>query len=504
MGLSHALFPEMYRAYYKLHRGELLPNSKEKQILAQNEVLEELINMLPFVKYGTENNINLTADHLQNLQKLNTVTYEEIYPFIKRTWEGEENVLWYGKTEWFAKSSGTTNAKSKYIPVSTDSIDQNHILAGKDMLGSYLKRNPNSKIGFDSVINITGSIQERNEIAKTHAGDISTILDLHAPWYARLSKVLPKSILEIGSWEERLPKIIEFLKDSDVKAFIGTVTWIHIILDQIVKKNDLKNALEIWPKLEVFFHGAVSMKPYINEFKKLIPTNKFTYVEVYNASEGFFAFQDTDDHKNGMLLLCGHGIFYEFIDIKTKQIYTLKDVKLNEQYELVISTVSGLWRYRIGDVIEITNIDPIRIKIIGRTKAVLNAYGEELMVDNVDEAIKQINNKNKYSVGEYTGCPIFKNENNNNGGHEWVIEFEKIPDDINDFIELFDKKLCNLNSDYNAKRTGDIVLKKPIVHPVLKGTFYEWMKNRNKFGGQNKVPRLSESREYVEDLLRVG
>ncbi len=493
----------MYRAYYSLYRGDLLPKTKDSQIVSQNQIASELASILPFIKYGTEQNITYKNSALEIIRSLPVREYEELYPWIERTWNGEENVLWYGKTEWFAKSSGTTNARSKFIPMTRESIEQNHFLGARDMLGTYLERNPNSKIGFDSVVTISGSIQDRNEVAKTHAGDVSTVLDLNSPWWAQLSKVLPKNIIDIPSWEERLPKIIEFLKDADVKAFAGTVTWVYIILDEVVKKYGVSDALKLWPNLEVFFHGAVSIKPYLSEFKKLVPNNKVHYVEVYNASEGFFAFQDTDDAENGMLLMCGHGIFYEFGDIHTGEVLTIDDVKLHERYELIISTVSGLWRYRLGDVVEITSTDPVRVRVAGRTKAVLNAYGEELMVGNVDEAIRQIHEEHGYCINEYSGCPIYKGGNVSKGGHEWVIEFENIPEDINKFIEIFDKKLRELNSDYDAKRKGDIVLNVPVVHAVPKGTFYEWMKSRNKLGGQNKVPRLCEKRECLGAILEM-
>lgn len=492
----------MYRAYYKTSRGELCPTTLQKQIDSQNQLLKELITVLPFVKYGLDNNVIKQESDLATLRTLPLVVYEEIYPYIDQVWNGGENILWYGKTKWFGKSSGTTNAKSKFIPVTNESIDQNHFLGGRDMLASYFKRNPNSKIGFDSVVTISGSIQDRNIVAQTHAGDISTVLDLNSPWWVQLSKALPQEILKIPSWDERLPKVIDFLKNSDVKAFTGTVTWVHIIINEIVKKLGAKDATEIWPNLEVFFHGAVSIKPYIEEFKRLIPKNDFYFVEVYNASEGFFGFQDTNDSEDGMLLLTGHGVFYEFVDLKDKTIHTVNSLQLNHSYEMIISTVSGLWRYRIGDIVLVSSIDPIRIKVAGRTKAVLNAYGEELMVGNVDEAIRLINQETIYKVKEYTGCPIYKDDINQ-GAHEWIIEFETAPENIDDFIEIFDNKLKSLNSDYESKRRGNIVLANPIVHPVLNGTFYKWMENRNKLGGQNKVPRLSEDRKYIDEIKNV-
>lgn len=502
MGLSHILFPDMYRAYYKMYRGDLLPKDKISQCKDQNRLLKEIVFVLDSVKYSKENNLVSSANELEVLQSLPIRSYEEIYPWIERAWNGEEDVLWMGKTKWFSKSSGTTNARSKYIPVSAESLEQNHFLSARDMLANYLQRSPDSKLGFDSVLTISGSISEKNELAGVCAGDVSAILDANSPWWAQLSKALPKSIRDITSWEERLPKVLEFTQDADIKAFAGVTSWIHIIIEQAVKKYGTKNALELWPNLEVFFHGGVNIKPYMAELNKLIPSNNFKYVEVYNASEGFFSFQDTDDMDAGMLLLSGHGVFYEFKSIEDGNVYTLENIKLNHHYEIIISTVSGLWRYALGDVIEFTNLDPYRIKIVGRTKAVLNAYGEELMVGNVDEALRQLQTKLDFNVTEYTGAPVYKTDSVK-GSHEWVMETELDKSKIDLFIKHFDEELCLLNSDYAAKRKGDIILSLPIVHFVPKGTFYEWMKERGKLGGQNKVPRLCDKRDFVEAILKI-
>ncbi len=499
MGLSHVLFPEMYKAYYKMSRGELLPRSFSAQVSAQKQLLQELVFVLETVKYSTESNASYKETHLETLRSLPIRSYEDLYPWIERAWNGEENVLWIGQAKCFAKSSGTTNARSKYLPVTEESLNQNHLLAGRDMLACYLDRTDTSRIGFDSLLTVSGSIQEVNPKSGITAGDVSALIDANSPWWTRLAKTLPKSIIGINSWQDRLPKVLEFAHDSDVKAFVGVTSWIHTIINESVKKYSAKNALEIWPNLEVFFHGGVSIDPYLESLKKLIPNPNFKYVEVYNASEGFFAFQDKDTSDLGMLLLTGHGIFYEFRDIKNNEIFTISDIKKDTNYELIITTVSGLWRYSLGDVVRITSTDPVRIKVVGRTKACLNTYGEELMVGNVDEAIKYLNNSS-YSVREYTGSTVYKNETTN-GAHEWIIEFEIVPENKDDFIQKFDAKLRELNSDYDAKRKGDIILSRPIVHFVKTGTFYNWMQSKNKLGGQNKIPRLKEGRDILESIL---
>ncbi len=501
MGISHILFPDVYRAYYKAKRQDLLPRSRDKQIFEQEQILNTLIFNLSNTAYGKEKNINfLIENDYEVLKMLPRVMYEELYPYINRVWEGEKSVLWPGKIKYFGKSSGTTNAKSKFIPISKESIEENHFMAGRDMLGTYLMMNPNSKLGFESVLPISGSLQDTNEKAGTCAGDISWVLDQNVPWWTSLMKALPPEILEIKTWDKRLPEVINYTKSMNLKVFTGTITWIHIFLTESIKKYGAEHALELWPDLEVFFHGAVSMKPYKKELEKLIPKKDFYYIDNYNASEGFFAFQDTLDEDNGMLLLCGHGVFYEFIDLKNGEIITIKDLKIGLKYELVISTFSGLWRYRIGDVVEIVNLDPVRIKIAGRTRAVLNAYGEELMVGNVDEAVRVLNDIHGYEILEYTGTPIYKNEVVS-GGHEWVVEFKNIPEDKNKFIEQFDQELKKLNADYEAKRNGDMVLSVPKIHFVQNGTFYKWMESRGKTGGQNKIPRLCEDRGLLESLI---
>lgn len=502
MGISHILFPDVYRAYYKAKRQDLLPRTLDDQIREQNQILNILVFELSNTVYGKEKNIDFTIESdYEVLKILPTVKYEEIYPYINRVWEGEESLLWPGRIKYFGKSSGTTNSRSKFIPISRESMEENHFMGGRDMLGVYLSLNPNSKIGFESVLPISGSIQDINEKAGTYAGDISWVLDQNVPWWTNLMKALPKDILEIKTWDKRLPEVINYSKNINLKILTGTITWIHIFLAESVKKYGAQNALDLWPDLEVFFHGAVSMKPYKKEFEKLIPKKDFYCIDVYNASEGFFAFQDTLDSEKGMLLLCGHGIFYEFMNTKNNEIITLEGLELGMKYELIISTFSGLWRYRLGDVVEIVNLDPVRIKIAGRTQAVLNAYGEELMVGNVDEAVRILNENHGYEILEYTGSPIYKNENQN-GGHEWVIEFKNIPSDKNKFIEIFDQELRKLNADYDAKRNANMVLDIPKIHFVQEGTFYNWMEGRGKTGGQNKILRLSEDRSLLESLIQ--
>lgn len=500
--MSPLLFGDVYRGYYKLKHEGALARTLPQQILEQEQVLRELMFNLPSTSYAKDMKVDISiGTNYEILKSLPCARYEELAPYIERMWNGETSVLWPEKVEYFGKSSGTTNAKSKFIPVSPQSIEENHMQGAKDMLGTYLLLNPNSQISLGSVMHIAGALQDVNEKAGTKAGDISWVIEAQAPWWMNMVYALPKEILAIKGWDKRLPEVLKWLKDKNVKVFTGTITWVHMLLAESVKKYGTKNALELWPDLEVFFHGAVSMKPYKKEFEKLIPKKDFHYIEVYNASEGFFAFQDILISESGMLLLCGHGIFYEFLNLKNKNIVTIKDLEIGEKYEMIISTLSGLWRYRIGDVVEVASVDPVRILVSGRTQAVLNAYGEELMVGNVDEAIRNLNSEHGYDIVEYTGAPIYKNEMNQTGGHEWVMECSSCPRDIDAFILAFDAELSKLNSDYEAKRKGNLILALPTIHFAPSGTFSKWMQSRGKSGGQNKVPRLSEDRTLLENLL---
>jgi phenylacetate-coenzyme A ligase PaaK-like adenylate-forming protein len=505
MSISHILFPDIYRAYFKSKRQHLLPVNLLSQIEAQKELLQTFAFVLPKTAYGREiiPNIN-EINEINAFNNLPLVIYEEIHPYIERALKNEANVLWVGNVKWFSKSSGTTNAKSKYIPVTKDSIEENHFAAGKDLLGTYLINNPNSKLGFGSVAFISGSLQDTHPVSKSKAGDISWIIEQNTPFWINLIKAMPKKILKIPDWSKRLQKATDYLHDIDIKAITGVVSWVSVLMYESVKKYNKQNVLDIWPDLEVFFHGGVSLLPYKKDLEKLIPSKDFYYINVYNASEGFFAFQDTLHGENGMLLLCNHGIYYEFYDYETKKLYSIEEAIIDNNYELVITTLSGLWRYRTGDVVNIVNQDPIRINVTGRTKSVLNIVGEELMVGNVDMAIYDLKHKYNFNIYEYIGTIAEKYSDTYSNRHEWVIEANIDEKEINNFIQIFDKLLKDYNSDYEAKRSDDILLALPIVHIVALGTFNSWLESKNKIGGQNKIPRLCESRDIIEELLKIN
>jgi hypothetical protein len=432
--------------------------------------------------------------------------YEDIYPFIKRSINGEKNILWPSPIKWYAKSSGTTTGKSKFIPVSKEALEECHYKGGKDLLALYYVNYPETKL-FKGKHLIIGGSSTINYLNKdSYFGDLSAIIVKNLPWWCEWRRTPNKKITLIPEWEEKIAKLASTTIHEDVYILAGVPSWTLILLEYILKENNVKNILEIWPNLELYMHGGVNFEPYKQQFNNLIPKKEMNYVQTYNASEGFFGIQDLKNSSN-MLLMLDYGVFYEFVPINELQkeqpkTLTINEVKTNEQYALVISSNAGLWRYLIGDTIKFTSVNPFRFEITGRTKHFINAFGEELIIENTDTAIIIAAEKTNTIVLEYTVAPIFMNKNS--GAHEWLIEFEVVPENINAFIEVLDLTLKNLNSDYEAKRSKNLILNLPVIRPLKKGMFYGWLKSKGKLGGQNKVPRLSNNREYVDEIIEYA
>ncbi|MCX6795832.1 MAG: GH3 auxin-responsive promoter family protein [Candidatus Falkowbacteria bacterium] len=431
-------------------------------------------------------------------------SYDDLHPWIEKIISGNKSVLWPGETKWFAKSSGTTGDKSKFIPVTSDSLEGSHYQAGKDLLALYLDCYPKSNICVGKTLSIGGTYRPDSAKNNILCGDLSAILMDNLPFWARFMRVPEISIALLDEWEEKIEKISHETIKENVVALAGVPSWTLIILRRILEITGKKNILEVWPDLELFIHGGVSFTPYREQFKELIPSDKMHYLEVYNASEGFFAMTD-DFSRDDLLLFLDYGIFYEFIPLEelgeeSPQAFCLEEVELGKNYALAISTNGGLWRYLIGDTVEITSINPTRIKISGRTKHFINVFGEELMIANADKAIEIASLKNSVSVREYTAAPIYFGDNKQ-GGHEWLIEFTNPPEDLAVFAKDLDDALKSLNSDYEAKRYQDLILGFPKVQAVRKDLFYDWLKKKGKLGGQNKVPRLFNRRDYLDELL---
>ena len=431
--------------------------------------------------------------------------YESIEPLIERCRRGEQNLFWPTPIRWFAKSSGTTNAKSKFIPVSDEALEGCHLKAGKDMLCLYINNNEETQMFKGKGLKLGGStaIYEDNN---TYFGDLSAIITENLPFWADFSSAPSLEVSLMAEWETKMEAIIDETINENITSLVGVPSWMLVLLNRVLEKTGKDNILEVWPNLEVYFHGGINFNPYREQYKKLIPKADFKYYETYNASEGFFGIQD-QNNSDELLLMLDYGIFYEFIpmdsyDGENSKAIPLSEVKKGINYAIVITTNGGLWRYLIGDTVKFTSTDPYRIKITGRTKHHINVFGEELIIENAEVALKAASEKTNASIKDYTVGPIFM-EGKKNGAHEWIIEFENPPESLALFTELLDNALKNCNSDYEAKRYNNMTLSMPKVHQASKGLFYDWLSLKGKLGGQHKVPRLSNKRNFIEELLKL-
>ncbi|MDA9160590.1 GH3 auxin-responsive promoter family protein [Flavobacteriaceae bacterium] len=476
---------------------------KDYPIEVQQEVLRKLVVYSIDTEIGKKFEFKTIRHYNDFKERVPIVAYEDIYKDIERNRKGEQNIFWRTSIKWFAKSSGTTNAKSKFIPISFESLDDCHYKAGKDMLSLYFNNNINSELLLGKCLRLGGSkdIYENNN---SYYGDLSAIMIDNLPFWAELSSTPSSKVSLISEWEKKVQAIINESIDQNVTSFAGVPSWMLSLLQQVIQQTGKDNILEIWKNAEVYFHGGVSFDPYRNLYKNLFPSKDFKYFEIFNASEGFFAIQD-QNNSSELLLMLDYGIFYEFIPTSQSEqdIISLADVKLNVNYAMVITTNSGLWRYKIGDTIKFTCLNPFRIKVTGRTKHFINVFGEELVVENAEKALSMTCELTKCEISNYTVGPIFMGSKTK-GSHEWLIEFEKKPDDINKFMEILDLNLQRLNSDYEAKRYKSSTLEIPKIQVARKNLFYDWLASKNKLGGQNKVPRLSNSREYLDELINLN
>ena len=476
---------------------------KDYPIEVQQEVLRKLVVYSIDTEIGKKFEFKTIRHYNDFKERVPIVAYEDIYEDIERNRKGEQNIFWRTPIKWFAKSSGTTNAKSKFIPISFESLDDCHYKAGKDMLSLYFNNNINSELLIGKCLRLGGSkdIYENNN---SYYGDLSAIMIDNLPFWAELSSTPSSKVSLISEWEKKVQAIINESIDQNVTSFAGVPSWMLSLLQQVIQQTGKDNILEIWKNAEVYFHGGVSFDPYRNLYKNLFPSKDFKYFEIFNASEGFFAIQD-QNNSSELLLMLDYGIFYEFIPTSQSEqdIISLADVKLNVNYAMVITTNSGLWRYKIGDTIKFTCLNPFRIKVTGRTKHFINVFGEELVIENAEKALSMTCELTKCEISNYTVGPIFMGSKTK-GSHEWLIEFEKKPDDINKFMEILDLNLQRLNSDYEAKRYKSSTLEIPKIQVARKNLFYDWLASKNKLGGQNKVPRLSNSREYLDELINLN
>ncbi len=472
-------------------------------IEVQNEVFEKLISAGKNTEFGKTHNFSSIRSQANFRESVPLQTYEDVKPFVRRLQEGEQNLLWSTPINWFAKSSGTTSDKSKFIPVSREALEDCHYKAGKDLLALYNHNHPTNKV-YNGKSLVLGGSSQINEFRKdSYYGDLSAIIINNLPFWVEIKRVPDRQIALMDQWEEKIEKMAQSVKDENVTNIAGVPSWTLVLMKRILKLTGKSNIREVWPNLELFMHGGVSFEPYKKQFEHLIPGDSMQYYESYNASEGYFGIQDRAG-ADDMLLMLDYGIFYEFIPFENAhdenpQTVSLKEVEVGKNYELVISTNGGLWRYRLGDTVIFTSIFPFRIKVSGRTKHFINAFGEELIIDNAEQAMKRANEICNCTVRDFTAGPVYMSESSQ-GAHEWLIEFDEAPESLEQFTTVFDLELKKLNSDYEAKRTGDLSLMMPIIRAVPEGTFYNWMKKKGKLGGQHKVPRLSNNRKLVEEI----
>mgnify|MGYP006325307249 CR=1 FL=1 len=474
-------------------------------IASQREVLQDLVTSAQYTEFGRKYNFSSLFSTRDFKKAVPIHEYDDLKPYIQRMMDGEENILWNTPVRWFAKSSGTTSDKSKFIPISEESLEDCHYKGAKDTLTMYYNFNPDSELltGKGLVIGGSHNINQVNE--EIHYGDLSAVLLQNSPAWGQWIRTPELSVALMDEWETKIEKLAATTIVENVTSISGVPTWTMVLFKRILEITGKSCIADVWPSLELYIHGGVSFTPYREQFRKIIGKDIY-YIDSYNASEGFFAAQDKPD-EDGMLLYLDHGVFMEFMPVeeygkKDPQTIGLRNVETGKNYAPVISTNGGLWRYLLGDTIQFTTLYPFRIKVSGRLKHFINAFGEEVIVDNSDKAIAAAAEKTNAVVNDYTAAPVFFSENNN-GAHEWLVEFEKEPDDFNKFILALDDELKNLNSDYEAKRHKNIALRLPIVHKLQPGTFTNWLRSKGKLGGQHKVPRLSNERAMLEEILTL-
>ena len=474
-------------------------------LATQEKLLKKLIGKSKETVFGQQFDFSSIKRITDFKTRVPIHTYEQLYPYIKRILKGEQNILWPTPTVWFAKSSGTTNASSKFIPVSSEALQEGHYKAGKDMLAVYINNYPDSRVAQGKSVGLGGSLYPNafHPGSAMRYGDVSAVLMKNLPFWAQWSRTPDLTVALMGEWEAKVEKLARITAPQNVTSVVGIPTWVLFLLYKVMALQNQYCIQDVWPMLELFIHGGIAFAPYKALFQS-ISSKELRYLEVYNASEGFFAVQDQVDAAD-MLLLLDHGVFYEFIPLdEIEQEYPktvgLEEVVLGKVYALLISTNAGLWRYQIGDTIKFTSLAPFRIKIVGRTKHFINAFGEEVIIDNAEAAITKACRLANATLSDYTAGPRYL-EAGKSGSHEWIIEFFKPPSNVERFIDILDATLQELNTDYEAKRYKNIVLTRPIVHCVPQGLFYQWLKKQGKLGEQHKVPRLSNDRRYLDDIL---
>ena len=494
------------KLYFQPRRRELERYINEGEEM-QHEILQYLVKRGKDTEYGRKylfSTINNYNDFAQNIP-LNT--YEELKGYIDRMRHGERNILWPGQVKWYAKSSGTTNDKSKFIPITHEGLQNVHYQGGKDVLAYYLSNNPDSKLFSGKGLILGGSHSPNYNLSNSLVGDLSAILIENINPLANLVRVPSKEVALLSDFEVKRDKIAREVLSQNVTNISGVPSWMLSVLVRVMELSGKKHLQEVWPNLEVFFHGGIAFTPYREQYEQLITKQDMHYMETYNASEGFFGIQD-DPNDKSMLLTLDYGVYYEFLPMdefenEKPNIVPLEGVEVGRSYAMIISTVCGLWRYEIGDTIQFTSVRPYKFVITGRTKYFINAFGEELIMDNAEKGIEAACKATGAQISDYTAAPIFM-DSNAKCRHQWLIEFTKMPDSISDFERILDSKLQEINSDYEAKRFHDVTLQQLEVVVARKNLFNDWLKSKGKLGGQHKIPRLSNSRKNIDEMLAMN
>ena len=487
----------------RVHQIELFMKYPQE---VQDEWLRRLVKSAKDTSFGLRHDFASINTYRDFRKQVPLQDYESLKPSIEQIRRGEQNVLWPGETKWFAKSSGTTD-KSKFLPVTRDSLDICHYNGGRDMVTLHCVNNPDTQLFTGKNLALGGSSQvDLFGNYESYHGDVSAIVMQNLPLWAEYFRAPDLEIALINKWELKLEKMALATMNENVTSLAGVPSWMLVLLRQVLAHKQASSIHEVWPNLELYFHGGVSFSPYEQQFRKIFGSEKVSYMQVYNASEGFFGIQDRM-HANDMLLMLDYGVFYEFIPLEdihreNPRCYDISEVNTNTVYEMVISTNAGLWRYRLGDTIRFTSTKPYRFIITGRTKHFINVFGEELMIHNAESALRIACEKTHALINEYTVAPVFMDEQS--GAHEWIIEFEKQPNNLEYFASVLDNALKQANSDYEAKRYNNYILKFPLLRSVQRGTFHRWLAGKNKLGGQFKVPRLSNERNYADEILSAS
>jgi hypothetical protein len=486
----------------RIHQIDLF---RKYPVEVQREWMEKLLQSAQHTEWGKRFAYNEIKTYEQFRERVPLQEYIHIEPFVNRLMKGEQNLLWPTETKWFAKSSGTSGQRSKFIPVTKESLEDCHYKGGKDLLALYYHNLPNRKLYNGKHLIVGGSAQVNQLTSDSYFGDLSAIIVKNLPWWAEIRRTPSRETALLSQWEEKIERMARETIEEDVYILAGVPSWTMVLAKRILQLSGKANLKEVWPNLELFMHGGVSFDPYRTHFQELIPDPNMHYVETYNASEGFFGIQDQIDSTE-LLLMLDYGIFYEFIPmqyfngVNSEKVIDLSEVEPGVNYALVISTNGGLWRYIVGDTVRFSSVEPYRFQITGRTTSFINVFGEELIVDNAEKAIGFACSKTGAVIKDYTVAPKFMNSIET-GAHEWYIEFSEEPDNITRFSSLLDEKLRELNSDYDAKRYQNFVLEAPVVQNMAPGSFDSWLKSNGKLGGQNKILRLSNNREFVEQFL---